>query len=129
LNNIDTSQFGRKLPPGVRPSSTRSKLRKKLATRKKQTGETANKPNTPIGADEASTSNSVIDEDSLFNMLNQVNQILKQNPEMVKKVSSCVNNIFENKELLNNIVSQIEKNQNEPDVQDQSLDSKDDELD
>jgi hypothetical protein len=74
-------------------------------------------------------------------MLNQVNQLLKQNPSMVKKVSSCVNNIFENKDLLTSIVSQIEKevpvcsndkgseSEDSDSVQDQSLESNVDELD
>ena len=66
--------------------------------------------------------------------------MLKQNPNMVKKVSSCVNNIFENKDLLNSIVSQIEKevpvdnkkgseSEDSDSVQDQSLESNVDELD
>ena len=41
-------------------------------------------------------------------MLSQVNMMLKDNPEMVKKVSKCVNNIFENKELMGNLVSELE---------------------
>lgn len=148
LNNIDTSPFGRKLPPGIRPSSTKTRLRKKLATKKKQSSETGIKEIksiVPIGTEPSTSNNSSngsgIDEHSLFNMLNQVNQMLKQNPSMVKKVSSCVNNIFENKELFGSIVSQIEKetpigpeesdseSSGSESVQVQSFESKADELD
>ena len=51
-----------------------------------------------------------IDEDNLFDMLNQVNKMLKKNPQMIKKVSKCVNSIFENKELMSSLVSEIETN-------------------
>ena len=36
--------------------------------------------------------------------------MLKKNPEMVKKVSKCVNSIFENKDLMSSLVSEIEIN-------------------
>ena len=87
-------------------SSTKNRLRKKL------------KNKNPKKPDQ--------DEDNLFNMLNQVNKMLKQNPNMVKKVSKCINNIFENKELMSSLVSEIESNVKE-DIQDpesQTLDSK-----
>jgi len=133
LNNIDSSPFARKLPPGIRPSSTKNRLRKKLNKK--------NKEIKPIGAEPSTSNPSGLNEDSLFNMINQVNKILKQNPNMVKKVSSCVNNIFENKDLLNSIVSQIEKevpvgnnengseSEDSESVQDQTLESRADELD
>jgi F0F1-type ATP synthase delta subunit len=43
----------------------------------------------------------------LFNMLNDVNKILKSNPGMVKKVSKCVNDIMGNKELIESLTKQI----------------------
>jgi hypothetical protein len=43
-------------------------------------------------------------------MLNQVNKMLSGNPKMVKNVSKCVNNIFENKSLMESLVSEIENN-------------------
>jgi uncharacterized membrane-anchored protein YjiN (DUF445 family) len=87
-------------------SSTKNRLRKKLKNKNPK------KPD--------------VDEDNLFNMLNQVNKMLKQNPNMVKKVSKCINNIFENKELMSSLVSEIETNVKD-DIQDsdsQTLDSK-----
>jgi hypothetical protein len=86
-------------------SSTKNRLRKKLKNKNPK------KPD--------------VDEDNLFNMLNQVNKMLKQNPNMVKKVSKCINNIFENKELMSSLVSEIETNVKD-DIQDtdsQTLDS------
>ena len=59
----------------MKTSKTRQRLRKKL-----------NKSDEPETQD-------------FMNMFNQVNKMLKENPEMIKKVSKCVNNIFENKEL------------------------------
>jgi len=79
----------------------------------------------PIGATppvSSSVNSNGINEDSLFNMLNQVNQMLKQNPDMVKKVSSCVNNIFENKNLMQSLVSEIEENIKVPDANDNETD-------
>jgi len=58
-----------------------------------------------------------IDEDNLFDMLNQVNKMLKKNPQMIKKVSKCVNSIFENKDLMSSLVSEIESNVQEEDSQ------------
>ena len=49
-------------------------------------------------------------EDSLFTMLNQVNKTLKENPQMIDKVNKCINSIFENKDLMESIVSEIDKN-------------------
>ena len=46
-------------------------------------------------------------EGNLNDMMNQVNEMLTKNPDMVKKVSKCVSNIFENESLMNNLVSQI----------------------
>jgi len=48
-----------------------------------------------------------IENDGLFNMLNDVNKILKGNPEMVKKVSKCVNDIMSNQNLMESIVKQL----------------------
>ena len=73
---------------------TKERLRKKLKNKN---------PSTVDGSDK-------IDEDNLFTMLNQVNKMLKQNPNMVKKVSKCVNSIFENKELMESLVSEIQTN-------------------
>lgn len=81
-------------------SSTKTRLKKKLKDKKnKRTGVSGSLPSFEDDG-----------EESLFNMLNQVNQMLKQNPDMVKKVSKCVNSIFENKDLMNSLVSEIEQN-------------------
>ena len=78
-------------------TTTKDRLRKKLNNKKnKRTG----KESTP----------EKVDEESLFTMLNQVNQMLKTNPNMIKKVSKCVNSIFENKDLMSSLVSEIENN-------------------
>jgi hypothetical protein len=88
-------------------NSTKDRLRKKLKNKKES--RSGKKDVTP----------DKIDEDNLFNMLNQVNQMLKQNPNMVKKVSKCVNSIFENKDLMSSLVSEIETNVKESEDLDQ----------
>ena len=51
-----------------------------------------------------------VNDDSIFNMINQVNKTLKENPEMVKKISKCINNVFENKDLMSSLISEVETN-------------------
>jgi hypothetical protein len=51
-----------------------------------------------------------INDDSIFNMINQVNKTLKENPEMVKKISKCINNVFDNKDLMNSLINEVETN-------------------
>ena len=71
---------------------TRDRLRKKLNKKK---GTSSPKPS---------------NENNIFDMLNQVNQILKQNPEMVSKVNKCVSTIIENKDLMTKLTSEIQTN-------------------
>ncbi len=91
-------------------STTRERLKKKINDKKKNRN--GKQPVEPT---------------DIFSMLNQVNKMLKENPEMVKKVSKSVNSIFENKSLMDSIVNEI-KNTSVPDqtsvVQDQTLVSK-----
>jgi hypothetical protein len=51
-----------------------------------------------------------VNDDSIFNMINQVNKTLKENPEMVKKISKCINNVFDNKDLMSSLISEVETN-------------------
>jgi hypothetical protein len=60
---------------------------------------------------------STVGDGNIFDMLNQVNKMLKENPEMVKRVSKCVNSVFENKSLLESLVKEI----NTSEVQDQTF--------
>jgi hypothetical protein len=46
-------------------------------------------------------------ETNISDMMREVNAMLQKNPEMVKKVSKCVNNIFENDTLMSKLVSEI----------------------
>ena len=70
---------------------TRDRLRKKLNKKKGTSAKTSN-------------------ENNIFDMLNQVNQILKQNPEMVSRVNKCVSTIVENKDLMSKLTSEIQSN-------------------
>jgi len=72
---------------------TREQLRKKLNKKKKKNAE-----------------KSPINEDSLFDMINQVNMTLRTNPEMVKKISKCINNVFDNQNLMTSLISEVENN-------------------
>ena len=53
-------------------------------------------------------------------MMDQVNKILKTNPEMVKQVSKCVSNVMANPDLMKSLVGQVQQDVQE----DQTLDSK-----
>ena len=62
-----------------------------------------------------------VNDDSIFNMINQVNKTLKENPEMVKKISKCINNVFDNKDLMSSLISEVETNiVNNPDSDSES---------
>lgn len=50
---------------------------------------------------------SQFNETNISDMMREVNAMLQKNPEMVKKVSKCVNNIFENDTLMSKLVSEI----------------------
>lgn len=49
---------------------------------------------------------------NIFEMLGKVNEILRQNPEMLTKVNKCVSNIIDNKDLMDKLSSQIKENIN-----------------
>ena len=85
-------------------SANKVKLQKKLKSKlNAKKDKRSNKASSEASTDE-------VNEESLFTMLNQVNQMLKQNPEMIKKVSKCVNSIFENKPLMESLVNEIQTN-------------------
>ena len=50
---------------------------------------------------------SPFNDSNIGDMMREVNEMLQKNPEMIKKVSKCVNNIFENESLMNKLVSEI----------------------
>jgi hypothetical protein len=78
---------------------SKEKLRKKLNKKKEERKKGKSVSESPD-----------LSEDSLFNMLNDVNKLLKENPNMIKKVSKCVNSIFENKNLMESLVNEIKTN-------------------
>ena len=49
------------------------------------------------------------EEPDIFHMISQVQKILKSNPELVNKVSSCVNNLLGNEEMMKQLNQQIQK--------------------
>jgi hypothetical protein len=56
-------------------------------------------------------------ETDIMKMMENVNKILKTNPQMVQQISKCVSNVMNNKELMETLSSQIVQ-------QDQTLQSK-----
>lgn len=46
-------------------------------------------------------------EPNIFDMLAQVNEILKKNPDMVNKVNRCVSSIIDNPDIMSKISSEI----------------------
>ena len=77
------------------PERTKKRLQKKLENRKNKLH------------DQGCTSESTDSTESVdfMKMLNEVNKMFKTNPNMIQKVSKCVNNIMENKELMETLVS------------------------
>ena len=74
--------------------------------KKKQLRKKLNKNRADKGLEELEQ----VDDDSIFNMINQVNKTLRENPEMVKKISKCINNVFDNKDLMSSLISEVETN-------------------
>jgi uncharacterized membrane-anchored protein YjiN (DUF445 family) len=52
----------------------------------------------------------IFNESNIGDMMREVNSMLQKNPDMIKKVSKCVNNIFENENLMQKLVSEINSN-------------------
>jgi len=52
----------------------------------------------------------IFNESNLGDMMKEVNAMLQKNPDMIKKVSKCVNNIFENENLMQKLVTEINSN-------------------
>lgn len=77
------------------PERTKKRLQKKLEKRRN---------NGNINVPESNTTDSTESVD-FMKMLNEVNKMFKTNPNMIQKVSKCVNNIMENKELMETLVS------------------------
>ena len=50
------------------------------------------------------------EDNDFMKMLSQVNKILKTNPEMINKVSKCVESIMDNKSLMESLISNVESN-------------------
>ena len=55
-----------------------------------------------------------IDEDGndVFDMISQVQSMLKNNPEMVNKVSSCLNSLMGNKDMMDKLTQEIQSSVN-----------------
>jgi hypothetical protein len=77
-----------------------------IELKKKQLRKKLNKKRADKGLEELEE----VNDDSIFNMINQVNKTLKENPEMVKKISKCINNVFDNKDLMSSLISEVETN-------------------
>ena len=77
------------------PERTKKRLQKKLEKRR-------NKLQDPECTSESTDSTESVD---FMKMLGEVNKMFKTNPNMIQKVSKCVNNIMENKELMETLVS------------------------
>jgi len=68
------------------------------------------------------------DENSdLLSMMDQVNKILKTNPQMVQQISKCVSNVMNNQELMESLTGQLKQELNVQDPQTFESKSDDDE--
>ena len=80
------------------PERTKKRLQKKLEKRRNKLQD----PGDASGSTESTESTESVD---FMKMLGEVNKMFKTNPNMIQKVSKCVNNIMENKELMETLVS------------------------
>ena len=94
----------------------RKKLREKIK-QKRENRTSGTVPVLPELPDQESLLNGELD---FVKMMDQVNKILKTNPEMVKQVSKCVSNVMANPDLMKSLVGQVNQEIHE----DQTLDSK-----
>jgi hypothetical protein len=99
----------------------RKKLREKIK-QKRENRSSGAIPDQP-GQPEQPTLNGEMD---FVKMMDQVNRILKTNPEMVKQVSKCVSNVMANPDLMKSLVGQVQQDIQEDQSihEDQTLDSK-----
>jgi len=85
--------------------SARERLRQKLQKKKKNREKGKDKTGVTglTGIDSLDNP----DEGNIFDMISQVQSILKSNPEMISKVNSCVNSLMGNQELMNQLTSSL----------------------
>ena len=91
------------------PERTKKRLQKKLEKRR-------NKNNGNSIPEQSTDSTESVD---FMKMLNEVNKMFKTNPNMIQKVSKCVNNIMENKELMETLVSKANLDIDNDEINDQ----------
>jgi len=89
----------------------KEKLHKKLRNKREQRRNNRQTPPLP----------SIDTEQDFFKMMENVNKILKTNPQMIQQISNCMSNVLGNKDLMNTITGQLEK-----EIQDQTLQSSSD---
>ena len=79
-----------------------SKERLKLKLKKKKEQRSAPKvPSEPINPFDGQT--------DILQMMENVNKILKTNPQMVQQISKCVSNVMNNQDLMNSLAGQLGK--------------------
>jgi len=97
------------IPTNVSRQELRAKLRRKINRNKKtppqQGGLNSVLPQMETAVDGLDPSN----PQSILNMMNQVNSVLQQNPQMLETISKCMSTMFENKDLMDNIKQNIQK--------------------
>ena len=59
---------------------------------------------------ESSSETSIPQDMDLMSMLENVNKMLKTNPQMLQQINKCVSTVMENKDLMESIKSQVQTN-------------------
>jgi hypothetical protein len=89
-----------------RPLSSRDMLHNRIKKKKQLRSKQNTESKTGIDA--------LDNEDTdIFQMISQVQNILRTNPEMVSKVSNCVNSLMSNSDIMNQLSSQIQNIQSQ----------------
>jgi hypothetical protein len=95
--------------------TNKEKLKEKLKSKKKQRSLSARK--------DLSTALKTSNEPDILSMMEQVNSLLRTNPELVKQVSKCVSNVMNDKTLMESLSGKIKDQTLDTNVEDEEPDA------
>jgi hypothetical protein len=87
----------------MEPSPTKKRLQRKMSARQSEGVPGSTGPEGVPGSTRP-------EEPNIFDMLNQVNKMLKENPTMLEQVNKCMNGIIKDPEIMSSLTAQINKN-------------------
>ena len=93
-----------------------NRLRKKLNKKKAASADHESNPDSPSSSGSSASTSApefpTEENGDFLKMFNDVNKMIKENPEMINKVNKCISNVFGNQDLMNNLVKEINQSIN-----------------